>query len=240
VKKLKFEFTGLGKKKAVFPAGERIIFYGDSKLIIAGTDGILYVIDLEVCEIIKTFDEHTKQENFQPIVHLVIAKEWLASGDLNKNIHVYNLKSLECYTTLPHFDKQFSTFNILIHKKRDPIIVVALVSNIFWIYNLTSQKISEWSTNYVDNIPKGLLKRKDKIIGISSNPSNPSSILFYGFTFIFTIDVMKNSYRMTNRYQPIIYLEYMEENTLLIVERPWFKIYQQLPPPFYRHRYADS
>jgi len=96
--------------------------------------------------------------------------------------------------------------------------------------------ISEWSVAF--QIPEKLQRKSDKIIGIAFDPANLYNMVLYGHTFLFHLDLLKHCWSLHDKYQPVLFCDFIAGMELLVVERPWHKVIQQLPPPMYRRRFA--
>jgi len=41
-----------------------------------------------------------------------------------------------------------------------------------------------------------------------------------------------------SRYNPILFFETLQDDSFVVIERPWVSVVQKLPPPLYRPRYG--
>ncbi len=49
-----------------------------------------------------------------------------------------------------------------------------------------------------------------------------------------------DNFRLLTVYKPLLFLEFVGAGELVVVERPWLSISQNLPDPFFRHKYRRS
>lgn len=47
-----------------------------------------------------------------------------------------------------------------------------------------------------------------------------------------------DNFKFVRRYQPILFLDYINGQELVIIERPWLSVMNALPPKLYRHRFG--
>lgn len=43
-----------------------------------------------------------------------------------------------------------------------------------------------------------------------------------------------------HRYQPLMFLDFVGDDEMVVVERPWFGILESLPPSFHRKKYGEG
>jgi len=286
-----------------------------TKLIVAGIDSIIYVLDLSNVEkkyngnnsdnemevneaeaeeedesqydliLLKAFEQHTNGATSDcTICSLAISSDsqWLASGDTNNNIYVFNLDTLLYHSKLPTFSS-FHT-SVSFHPLSATIVVTCL-SNEFFIYDVEEKGFANWTKEYLNKLPEAFLKlnEKSKIMGVSFNISEPNTMTLWSSEYICQIDlskpinvqttnrkrrlnenndvnVLENARALVNtedneknefkklkqnyhfsvvtRYKQVMFMDYVNENESVIVERPWFSILEKLPQNFYRHKYG--
>lgn len=51
-------------------------------------------------------------------------------------------------------------------------------------------------------------------------------------------DVKASNFKLIKRYQPLLFLGFAESEKLVVVERPWLSVMQNLPPPLFRQKYG--
>ncbi|KAL6601980.1 WD40 repeat-like protein [Neocallimastix sp. 'constans'] len=296
-------------EKLQIPGAHKLLFTPCStKLIVAGINSIIYVLDLSNVEkkysdnkmenddaveedeneydiiLLKEFEQHNNGTSDCTICSLAISSDsqWLASGDTNNNIYVFNLDTLLYHSKLPTFSS-FHT-SVSFHPLSATIVVTCL-SNEFFIYDVEEKGFANWTKEYLNKLPEAFLKlnEKSKIMGVSFNISEPNTMTLWSSEYICQIDlskpinvqttnrkrrlnenndvnVLENARALVNtedneknefkklkqnyhfsvvtRYKQVMFMDYVNENESVIVERPWFSILEKLPQNFYRHKYG--
>ncbi|OUM69505.1 hypothetical protein PIROE2DRAFT_38084, partial [Piromyces sp. E2] len=203
-------------EKLQIPGAHKLIFTPCStKLVVAGIDSIIYVLDLSNIEkkysvnkmdsddaeenedqydiiLLKEFEQHTNGTTNSTICSLAISSDsqWLASGDTNNNIYVFNLDTLLYHSKLPSFSS-FHT-SISFHPLSATIVVTCL-SNEFFIYDVEEKGFANWTKEYLNKLPEAFLKlnEKSKIMGVSFNVSEPNTMTLWSSEYICQIDLSK-------------------------------------------------
>jgi len=189
--------------------------------------------------------------------------QWLASGDTDNQIHIFNMDTLKYHTTLPTFDSQHTTFGF--HHSGNTLVVVC-ASNRFYLYDVEEKVLSDWSREYGNSLPKPFLNLKERIVGVAFNPARASSIIFYSYAYFVHVDLRKpipmletreelveagkstdsnrdtkkenRNFRLFTRFQPLLYLDFVGPNKLITVERPWLNVISHFPDPLHRKKYG--
>ncbi|KAL6065936.1 U3 small nucleolar RNA-associated protein [Balamuthia mandrillaris] len=296
----------------VLPGHRLLFTPDSSKLIIATNESSIQIVDLVAPDeprIIKTFTQHQAQSfdtvpigtegeqpeaktepnqsgvfKTAPICTLAVSLDgqWLASGDLNNHIYVYNLDTLQCHTMLPIFESQHTTFAF---HQRGSTLVVVCASNQFYLYDVEEKRLSDWSREYGNKLPAQFMALRDKLIGIAFNPSRPSTMCLYSTAFFVHIDlelplpneedltlrstlavarrqeeqsrtggkppkakkkkakeqsenVGSQNFKLVSKFKPLLFLDFLQGDTMLLVERPWLSIISHFPDPLHRNRYG--
>ena len=201
----------------VSPASS-LLFTPDSKrLIIAGQDSKIQVVELDIpngsYDIVHTFTQHsgffngmtddsddeimsiaTDDESDEPILAGPVRRTvsfmsvsadgmYLASSD-SKDVHVFNLDTLQHQDTLP----SFSLHTCIRFNPTRPELVVTCATNEFFIYDVEKKGLTEWSRINSNRLPKRWLERRDPICGIDFNGD---TMFLYGYSFLSVVDLTK-------------------------------------------------
>lgn len=180
------------------------------------------------------------EQAVKPIHLLTVSPngKYLATSDLHNRVLVFSLESMTLVYTLPPFDGESVT--ALAFDPEESNLAVALASNKFYVYSIASKSITQWSRENSDSLPKKLTDMQERIIGLVFHPSVPGLIFAYGHTFMFYVHTAGNAHRASKfikTYQPL-FIDFVDQEALAIIERPWLKVIQHLPSPFYRQRYG--
>ncbi|CAG8538067.1 9169_t:CDS:10 [Cetraspora pellucida] len=284
------------------------------KLVIVHNDSSITIAELDNChykeiKILNQFYEHAQPLDGNTTVVSSIAvsgdSRWLAVGDLLNRISVYNLetlkvnpdiiygyKTIDLHSTLPEFS---STHTTLAFYPTKPTLVITLSSNEFFLYDIESQKLDDWSLTYSKSLPKTFLNLENRLVGCAFNPANNDAIILWGANYFCHVDFDKcrkdkghqphlvtctglrekpknkaieqvpkqngltkkrkrdktekiikrartermNNFQLVYRYRSLMYVDFIEPNTMIVVERPFATILENLPPSFYKAQYGS-
>ena len=187
----------------------------------------------------QQFASSSTESLLRPINAMVCSPcgKYLASSDLHNRVFVFSLETNQLIYSLPPFEDQITA---MVFDPEESHLAVALTSNRFWIYNIESKSITEWSRAHGNDLPDKLTDAQERIIGMVFHPSVPGMLFLYGHTFIFyaqTAGSGNRIWKMIKAYQPL-FVDFVDEEGLVVIERPWLKVLQHLPPPFYRQRFG--
>eukprot|EP00742_Colponemidia_sp_Colp-10_P006807 GILJ01007294.1.p1 GENE.GILJ01007294.1~~GILJ01007294.1.p1 ORF type:complete len:682 (+),score=96.47 GILJ01007294.1:45-2090(+) len=175
-------------------AGNQMVFTPESSLLLVSTlTGRLEVLDLASLSSKHFFllkGNPVAESIVSPATHMEVSSDgqWVAVGTVDNSIQVFNLDTLQRHVELPALDSQHTTFAF---HPTGSILVVACVTNQFYLFDIEDRKLTDWSREYSHRLPQDLLRRREKITGIAFNPGQPSSLLLYGHSFICHVDLEK-------------------------------------------------
>lgn len=181
----------------------------------------------------------TGENNLKPINLMCCSPcgKYLASCDLYNRLFVFSLETNQLVFSLPPFEEQVSA---ICFDPEEAHLAVALTSNKFYLYHIESKSMTEWSRSHSDDLPAKLTDSQELIIGMVFHPSIPGMIFVYGHTFIFyaqTAGSGNRLWKLIKSYQPL-FVDFVDDESIAVVERPWLNVLQHLPAPFYRQRFG--
>ncbi|KAG9303417.1 hypothetical protein G9A89_013743 [Geosiphon pyriformis] len=279
VRKMRGFSQVFGNSKKISGGAHRLLFTPDSsKLIIATVNSYIVIVELDnwhqdKFNVLCYFNNHAKAEpSTISTIDVSTDGEWLATGDVSNRIHLYNLKTLQYYTTLPRLS---SIHTSLTFDPSSPIMVITLASNEIYLFDLESKNFTDWSRKYSRTLPTKFLNLKDKIIGCTFNPARPTTAILWGVSYICFVDFEKKvdesnaeleilqrkellhhklrehnitkvapeelsllNFKVLRKYQSIMCVEFIEENSIIVIERPFEDIMKTLPSPFAWAKYG--
>ncbi|CAK4203443.1 unnamed protein product [Aphanomyces euteiches] len=166
-----------------------LVFTADSQRLITG-DVVLRLIDLASLSVIKTF---TPRRALQTKTLCVSPDgQWLASGDIQNHISVFNLDSMSFYAEFP---KPADMHTCMGFHATGKILVVATVTNHFACYDVERKALTDWCRENQHKLPKTLFIRQPHIKGLSFHPTQPNSVVFWSQHFLFHIDIEQSIVR---------------------------------------------
>ncbi|RHY28967.1 hypothetical protein DYB32_005566 [Aphanomyces invadans] len=161
-----------------------MVFTADSQRLITG-DVAVRLIDLTSLSAIKVF---VKKRSVQTKSLAVSSDgQWLAVGDLDNHISVFNLDAMSYYADFPTPQDMHTCLGFHPNGKT---LVVATVTNHFACYDVEQKNMTEWSRENHHKLPKTLFLRQPyNIKGLAFHPTQPNSVVFWSQQFLFHIDI---------------------------------------------------
>jgi len=112
--------------------------------------------------------------------------QWLVTADCANRIYVVNMDSLKLHAALPTFSSRHTA--LAFHESSDNIIV-ACADNTVYAYHVDTKQVREITRDTNSRLTHLLRRRKEKIIGILSNPSRPHTIILWGLGYLSELDI---------------------------------------------------
>uniref|UniRef100_A0A6I8PBN5 UTP4 small subunit processome component n=1 Tax=Ornithorhynchus anatinus TaxID=9258 RepID=A0A6I8PBN5_ORNAN len=189
--------------------------------------------------------------------------EWLAAASASAEINIYSLKHFKHHCTLPAYN--FPATAMAIHPETNNLVVTHSDQQVFE-FSIPQKQYTEWSRKIQKHgFHRLWLERDTPIIHIAFRPEKPMHILLHD-TFMFCLidkslplpddksllfnqaslkQLPENSrkhfahaFKISKKYQPLLFLDVLDEDTLVAVERPLEDIIAQLPPPIKRKKFG--
>ncbi|KAI8987964.1 WD40-repeat-containing domain protein [Mycotypha africana] len=187
------------------PGAHHVIFTpGSDKLIIVTVECRLLIVDISkaedgIFEIVREFGHHRGLDSdgnpyeddntVATVVSVDVSSDgqWLATGDDDNRIHIFNLDNLKHHmklpqSSVPHTALSFNDF-------RPNELCVALATNAFYIYDVEHKRLTNWSYTHQDMTGSRLLEQRDRIRGVMYNPAEQDKMILYGSTYMCLVDI---------------------------------------------------
>ncbi|CAG8433076.1 10705_t:CDS:10 [Diversispora eburnea] len=192
----------------------------------------------------------------------------LATGDLCNRINIYDLENLEYYTSLPKYgsthttlsfhlslpilvvtlaSNEFFIFDVKLKKLTDwsqkysqnlPKEFLKLENKIIGCsFNPEKNAIILWADNYLCLIDFDKCNEERPLCFEQCNGWQKKSPIQQkkGKKLLNEHNI---NFQLVQRYQPLMFVDFISSNTLVIVERPFTSILENLPPSFYKAQYG--
>lgn len=178
--------------EAVAGPARVLAFSPDStRLVIASDAHQIRVLDVEKMEVVKTFRVAASiaASSASPIISLSISQDgqWLATGDADNLISVYNLDSMQFYCHLPRPSEMHTNLGF---NPSGKTLVVTLVSNSFVCYDVEKKGLSEWYRQHHEHFPKALVDGRN-VKGMAFDPANADMLYLYSQSSLYQINMGK-------------------------------------------------
>ncbi|KAI7901402.1 quinon protein alcohol dehydrogenase-like superfamily [Cokeromyces recurvatus] len=264
------------------PGGHHVLFTpGSDKLIIITPESRILIVDLTkweegAFEVLREFGHHrgldsegnsSDDQAIATVTSLCVSSDgqWLATGDDENRIHVFNLDNLKHHLQLPRGSIPHTTLSF--NDFRPNELLVALATNAFYIYDVEHKRLTNWSNLHQDMSKSRLLEQRDRIRNVMYNPADKNKMILYGSGYMCLVDIedkpvekqlgkRKNStsneiksqpnnqdlpvISISYQYQQILYAGFIGENQMVMIERPKFSVLENLPPSFYKAHFGAA
>uniref|UniRef100_A0A8C6D188 UTP4 small subunit processome component n=1 Tax=Moschus moschiferus TaxID=68415 RepID=A0A8C6D188_MOSMO len=188
---------------------------------------------------------------------------WLAASGTSAGVHVYNVKQLKLHCTVPAYN--FPVTALAIAPNTNNLVIAHSDQQVFE-YSIPDKQYTEWSrTVQKQGFHHLWLQRDTPITHISFHPKRPMHILLHD-TYMFCLidkslplpndktllynplpprnesDVIRrrtaHAFKISKKYKPLLFVDLLDEKTLVAVERPLDDIVAQLPPPIKKKKFG--
>ncbi|KAL1149214.1 hypothetical protein V6Z11_A10G177400 [Gossypium hirsutum] len=175
------------------PSAHSMVFTSDgSRLLIAGHDRRIYVVDLDSSKLLHTFipcrQEHEKEgpPGEPPITKMFTSSDdqWLAAINCFGDIYLFNLEILRQHWFISRLDGASVTAGGF-PPQRNNVLIITTSSNQFYIFDVEARQLGEWSMQHSFTLPRRYQEFPGEVIGFSfcpsssSHPSKSTSLVVY-------------------------------------------------------------
>uniref|UniRef100_A0A2K6AFL3 UTP4 small subunit processome component n=1 Tax=Mandrillus leucophaeus TaxID=9568 RepID=A0A2K6AFL3_MANLE len=231
----------------------QILFSEDStKLFVASNQGALHIVQLSGGSFKHLHAFQPQSGTVEAMCLLAVSSDgnWLAASGTSAGVHVYNVKQLK----------------VSIGLNVPACISLCHVLPQVFEYSIPDKQYTDWSrTVQKQGFHHLWLQRDTPITHISFHPKRPMHILLHDAYMFCIIDkslplpndktLLYNPFPPTNEsdvirrrtahafkiskiYKPLLFMDLLDERTLVAVERPLDDIIAQLPPPIKKKKFG--
>lgn len=199
-------------------------------------------------------------------VHLLAASSdgsLLAVASSNSQVDIYDVKDQKYMCSVPQYNSP--TTAISIHPSTNNL-VIAYADQQVLEFSISQNKYTDWGRNVLQHgLHRDWLERDTPIMGIAFNPSRSKDILMHDNYMFCVIDkslplpddktVLVNqrtlkqlsvnarmshahAFKITRKYQPLLFMDLLDNGELVLVERTLSDIQAQLPPPMKQKKFG--
>lgn len=169
------------------PFAHSMVFSSDcSRLMIAGHDRRIYVVDVGSSELVHTFipcrDEHEEelQPSEPPITKMFTSSDgqWLAAINCFGDVYVFNLEIQRQHWFISRLGGASVTTGGF-HPWNNNVLIISTSSNHVFVLDVEAKQLGEWSMQHSYVLPKRYQEFPGEVIGITFSPSPSSSAIIY-------------------------------------------------------------
>nr|XP_020138318.1 U3 small nucleolar RNA-associated protein 4 homolog isoform X2 [Microcebus murinus] len=256
----------VSKMPAFLRSALQILFSEDStKLFVASNQGSLHIMQLVEGSFKHLHAFQPLSGTVEAMCLLAVSPDgnWLAASGTSAGVHVYNVKQLKLHCTVPAYN--FPVTALAIAPSTNNLVIAHSDQQVFE-YSIPDKQYTEWSRAVQKQGFHHLwLQRDTPITHISFHPKRPMHILLHD-AYMFCIidkslplpsdktllynplppmnesDVVRrrtaHAFKISKIYKPLLFLDLLDERTLVAVERPLDDIIAQLPPPIKKKKFG--
>ncbi|XP_032140172.1 U3 small nucleolar RNA-associated protein 4 homolog isoform X5 [Sapajus apella] len=255
----------VSKMPAFLRSALQILFSEDStKLFVASNQGALHIVQLSGGSFKHLHAFQPQSGTVEAMCLLAVSPDgnWLAASGTSAGVHVYNVKQLKLHCTVPAYN--FPVTAMAIAPNTNNLVIAHSDQQVFE-YSIPDKHYTDWSRTVQKHGFHHLwLQRDTPITHISFHPKRPMHILLHDAYMFCIIDkslplpndktLLYNPFPPTNEsdvqrrtahafkiskiYKPLLFMDLLDERTLVAVERPLDDIIAQLPPPIKKKKFG--
>lgn len=258
--------TKISKLPKALCSAHQLCFSTDSTKLFASSGQssvIVTALSESECKYVHTLKP--KSGSFQPI-HLLAPSDdgkWLAAANTDCEVHVFNINKLMLHCTVPVYSSCPTA--VAIHPTTNNLVVVHADKQVFE-FSLGQKEYTDWSRKLQKQGLHPLwFERDTPITHISFTSKNPAHIILHDAYMFCVIDQSlplpdpktmfynqttlrglteterarhRHAFKICKGFQDVMCVRSLEDQSLVVVERPWREIMSQLPDPVRQKKFA--
>lgn len=178
------------------PYAHTMIFSTDScRLILAGHDRKIYVVDIDSAKLLYTFtpcrkvDDDLSPPSEPPIVKMFTSSDgqWLTAINCFGDIYVFNLELQRQHWFISRLDGASVTAGGF-SPSNSNVLIVTTSSNQVYAFDVEAKQLGEWSRRQMVVLPRKFLNFPGEIVGLTFPPSSSTSVIIYSARVMCLID----------------------------------------------------
>ncbi|KAL7085331.1 hypothetical protein ACP275_14G275900 [Erythranthe tilingii] len=182
------------------PFAHDMVFSSDSsRLLLAGHDRRIYVVDVGSAEIVHAFSPCRKDDceslppSEPPITKMFTSADgqWLAAINCFGDVYIFNLETLRQHWFISRLDGA-SVTAAGFSPRNSNVLIISTSSNQVYALDVEAKQLGEWSMRHTFSLPKRYQEFPGEVIGLSFQPSSTSSsVIIYSPRAMCLIDFGK-------------------------------------------------
>ncbi|KAJ6652485.1 hypothetical protein lerEdw1_011455 [Lerista edwardsae] len=241
-------------------SAHQLLFSADSsRLFVASDEGSVHVLKLlpsGACKYLHTLRPNAATAEAAYLLAVSADGKWLAAAGGDWAITIYSLQSAKPHCTVPAYDCPVSA--LAIHPATSNLVIAHADQQVFE-FSIVDKEYTPWSRRLQQHgLHKDWLERDTPITHIAFSPRQASHILLHDTYMFCVLDKAlplpdddaslthlqslrkgaRHAFKICKKYQPLMFVDLLDEKSLVVVERPLADIQAQLPPPVSRKRFG--
>ncbi|CAI0421608.1 unnamed protein product [Linum tenue] len=168
------------------PYSHCMIFSSDSsRLILAGHNRKIYVVDMETSELVHAFtpQRHNYNEELPPseppMTKMFTSNDgqWLAAVNCFGDIYVFNMETQRQHWFISRLDGASVTAGGF-PPQNNNVLVVTTSANQVYAFDVEAKQLGDWSRRHTSYLPRRYQEFPGEVIGLSFQPSSASASAF--------------------------------------------------------------
>ncbi|GER40218.1 transducin family protein / WD-40 repeat family protein [Striga asiatica] len=165
------------------PFAHYMVFTSDSsRLLLAGHDRRIYMVDVGSTKLVHAFtpcrkdDDKTLPPSEPPITKMFTSADgqWLAAINCFGDVYIFNLETLRQHWFISRLDGASVTAGGFT-PQNSSVLIISTSSNQVYALDVEAKQLGEWSTRHTFSLPKAYQEFPGEVIGLSFQPSSSSS-----------------------------------------------------------------
>lgn len=243
-----------------------LLFSPDSKQLYVGSvGGCVHVLKLSEgsCQHSHTLEPPTGCSHPVYLLNASSDGSLLAVASANSQIDIYNVKKLKYECSVPKYSSPPTAISI--HPTTNNLVIAHADQQVLE-FSIAQKQYTDWSRKVLQHgLHRDWLERDTPITGITFNPSRPEHILMHDNYMFCVLDKSlplpddktplvnqkslkqlsesarrshAHAFKITKRFQPLLFMDLLDDGELVLVERPLIDILTRLPPPMKQKKFA--
>ncbi|XP_059287416.1 WD repeat-containing protein PCN-like [Lycium ferocissimum] len=179
------------------PFAHSMVFSADSsRMMIAGCDRRIYVVDAVSLELVHVFTPRRKEHYEElppkepPITRMFTSADgqWLAAVNCYGDVYIFNLEIQRQHWFISRLNGSSVTAGGFTPRNSN-VLIVSTSSNQVYAFDVEAKQLGEWSNRNTFSLPRRFQEFPGEVIGLSFAPStNSSSVIVYSSRAMCLID----------------------------------------------------
>ncbi|XP_067392855.1 U3 small nucleolar RNA-associated protein 4 homolog [Emydura macquarii macquarii] len=237
-----------------------------TRLFVASDQGTVHILKLLEpggCKHLQTLRPNSGSAEAVYLLAVSADGDWLAAAGGDWEINIYSLRHFKLHCTVPAYNCAVTA--LAIHPVTSNLVITHSDQQVFE-FSIPSREYTTWSRKVQQHgLHKGWLERDTPITHITFNPKQPAHILLHDTHMFCILDkslplpddttplmnqiTLKqlsekarrghaHAFKICKKYQPLLFVDLLEEGSLVMVERPLMDIKTQLPAPVQQKKFG--